>query len=50
MLTALTSLCAHHIIAQEETALDFHAHLGNLIFIGVFLLALLAVGAWWLKR
>ncbi len=42
------------VIAQAEqpetTTQDVQGHYGNLIFMGVFFIALLIVGIWWLKR
>ena len=37
-------------LAQETTVQDIKGSYGNLIFMGCFFLALLAVGIWWLKR
>ncbi len=33
-----------------ETAEDINHDYGSLVFIGVFFLALIAVGIWWLRR
>ena len=33
-----------------ETAEDINHGYGNLVFIGVFFLALIAVAIWWLRR
>ncbi len=41
-------LLAVHLIA--ETAKDLQSNNGNLIFMGVFFLALIGVGIWWLRR
>ena len=37
-------------LAQEETAADWGAGAKNVIFICVFLLALIAAAIWWLRR
>jgi hypothetical protein len=36
--------------AGETTAKGFKEHAANLVFCGVFLIAAISVGAWWLKR
>ena len=33
-----------------ETAGDIKSHTGNLIFMGVFFIALIVVAIWWLRR
>ena len=38
------------LLAQETTAKDVGTHYGGLIFMGLFFLALMIVGIWWLKR
>ena len=37
-------------LAQEETARDWGAGAKNVIFICVFLLVVIAVAIWWLRR
>ena len=38
------------VLAQAETASDWKAGAKDVIFICVFLLALMAVAVWWLRR
>jgi hypothetical protein len=39
------------LLAEAPTTMgDFKSGYGGLIFIGLFFLALIAVGIWWLKR
>ena len=33
-----------------ETASDLKSHTGNLVFMGVFFIALIVVAIWWLRR
>lgn len=44
------SLYAFMLAQEEVTAKGFGGHLGNLIFMGCFFIALMIAAIWWLRR
>ena len=38
------------LLAQDTTVKEVDNHYGGLIFMGLFFLALMIIGIWWLRR